>query len=121
MQSIIGVRILKRISLGGRITIGLALVWATSVFLFLQRGALSDFAEFFVALISDPIDKMMGGGLRRRGEIDVDKAMTTYVFMIPYFFILGYGLAGCWRLSQRLHLIKLLRRSHMSRPPKIGP
>lgn len=95
---------LKRITLGGRISIGLAIAWATSVFLFLRRGALSGVAEFFVAVMSDPIDQMTGGGLRRRGVTGLDEALTTYVLMIPIFFLLGYGLAGCWRLLRRCAL-----------------
>lgn len=93
-----------RITLGGRISIALALFWAVSVSFFLSRVPSSGHLEDVVVWITLPLGVIGGTGsiFARRGVMELNEVFYAYILMIPNVFLLGYGIAGCCRLSVRM-------------------
>ena len=94
----------SRITLGGRISVALALFWSLNVFILLRRGQLSGYCEFVTVNMTLPLGAIdrVGGIFARRGVMGLDEVFACYLLMIPNFFLLGYGLAACYELSKRL-------------------
>ena len=92
------------ITLGGRISVALALIWALSVLILLRRGPLSDYCESLVVIMTLPLGAIdgVGGIFALRGVMGLNEVFSAYVLMIPNVFLLGYGIAACYQVSKRL-------------------
>lgn len=90
----------RRITLGGKISVGLCLLWAISVFVLLRRSSFSDYCELIAVYMTLPLGAIdnIGGIFARRGVMGFGEVMTAYLLMIPNAFLLGYGLASFYRL-----------------------
>ncbi len=94
----------SKITLGGRISLLLALIWAVGVIILLRRGPLSGYCEFPVVTMTLPLGAIdnIGGIFARRGVMELDEIFASYLLMIPNVFLLGYRLSGCYGLVKRL-------------------
>jgi len=91
---------IRRITLGGKISIGLCLLWAISVFVLLRRGPFSDYCESIAVYMTLPLGAIdnIGGIFARRGAMGLGEVMTAYLLMIPNALLLGYGLTSFYRV-----------------------
>lgn len=94
---------LGRISLGGRITIVLALVWSVSTAMVVSR--VPDVpAEPVTRLMTLPMGLILDSFnvFGRRGVMLQEEVNTACAMMIPNLFILGYTAAGICKLVKWL-------------------
>jgi len=89
----------SRITLGGKISISICLIWAVSVFVLLSRGTFSDYCEPLAVYMTLPLGAIdnIGSIFARRGVMGLGEVMTAYLLMIPNALLLGYGIASCYR------------------------
>ncbi|MGL5019717.1 MAG: hypothetical protein ACRDBP_16400 [Luteolibacter sp.] len=109
---------IRRITLEGKISIGLCLFWAISILGLLRRGPLSDHCELFAVYMTLPLGAIdnIGSIFARRGVMSLGEVMTAYLLMIPNVLLLGYGLASFYRLFRII-----LRRSLASDVNPVPP
>ena len=95
----------NRLTLGGRISIGLCLFWAINVFELMRRGPLSQYCESIAVWMTFPLGAINGIGsiFWIRGVMGLDEVMTAYVLMIPNVFLLGYGITSYFRVMRFCH------------------
>ena len=93
---------IRRITLGGKISVGLCLFWAICVFVLLRRGPFSDYCESIAVYMTLPLGLIdnIGGIFARRGVMGLGEVMTAYLLMIPNTLLLGYSLASFYRLCR---------------------
>lgn len=96
-------------SLGGKITIILAILWGVPLSMLLVLDVnwrmVPDWIEtagygLFIAL-AFPF-ALLGTGIGKMGQPATAEIVRYFIFMIPNLFFLGYSLAGLWHLIRKL-------------------
>ncbi|BCX47532.1 hypothetical protein HAHE_14400 [Haloferula helveola] len=84
-------------TLGGRLSIGLALIWAAAWSVFLVDGLpvpCAELCRLALLTLSFPVALLKFNSM---GLYSLSDFLFYCALLVPNIFLLGYGLAGIWR------------------------
>ena len=89
----------KEITLGGKLSVLIAALWAFSNFAMWSGLPGGGFLSPIAIIFSYPLGFIdnAGGIYGRRGVVEVSEFLTLALLMIPNSFLLGYGIAGFYK------------------------